>query len=121
MSLSDDARTAIANVTADPDDFTAGGRTIALACADEILAVVMPDGRTIAQHLDDGAVASLPLDHLEHHRAILQSVVNRQRSDAVLGDGGALDWRTELAHLMAIVDDGPTIDPEAVARLQADR
>lgn len=55
MSLSDDARTAIANVTADPDDFTAGGRTIALACADEILAVVMPDGRTIAQWLDAAA------------------------------------------------------------------
>ena len=117
MSLSDDARTAIANVTADPDDFTAGGRTIALACADEILAVVMPDGRTIAQHLDDGAVASLRLDHLEHHRAILQSVVNRQRSDA---DGGALDWRTELAHLMAIADE-LAVRAEAAAPLQADR
>lgn len=113
MIASEDAHHAIANAIDDDRTLSLFGYTRAA----HALAVVMPDGRTIAQHLDDGAVASLRLDHLEHHRAILQSVVNRQRSDA---DGGALDWRTELAHLMAIVDE-LAVGAEAVARLQADR
>lgn len=85
MSLSDDARTAIANVTADPDDFTAGGRTIALACADEILAAVMPDGRTIAQHLDE-------VDRLRAENEALADAAIGVWLDARLKSAVDTDW-----------------------------
>lgn len=61
MTASDDARKAIAlAAVADADKWQ--GRKFGI---DAVLAAVMPDGRTIAQHLDDGAaleaaVAAIP-------------------------------------------------------------
>lgn len=117
MSLSDDARTAIANVTADPDDFTAGGRTIALACADEILAVVMPDGRTIAQHLDDGAVALRLVDGIQEERF---ATTYDPETGATVWEADISDGNPAGEEWVPLAD----VDPEAadlLARLEADR
>lgn len=80
MTASDDAREVIAAAVADLADFTAGGRTIALARADEILAAKMPCGCSVAQRLDHGQRAELMLSGWQQ-----TAVHSWDRADAIEG------------------------------------
>lgn len=110
MAASDDARQAIARAAiADPEQKWQG-RKFGI---DHVLAAVMPDGRTIAQHLDDGAVA----ERLLH---LFAATDDQGWSDADLWieEGRWVRWNGRSCDRLA------DVDPEAaalLARLEADR
>ena len=81
MTASDDARQAIAGAIGNDDP---EARQFFVEVAGRALNATMPDGRTIAQHLDDGAALEAEARELPHHGNIVGNHVSAECLDCGL-------------------------------------